>query len=220
MARRMILLIAAALVAAMGAGMVFLYVSSGDNNASAAEEAAQTVYTAAVRIDPGATGDSLGTGTVLETKVAASSVPVGSVTSLSQVAGLKAVTTIFPGQVLIASQFGDNNITGGLPIPADKLAIAIALGDPQRVAGFVQPGSKVAVFSTIDKKTELLLQNVTVIAVGPSTMTTTTQKSNGATTEEATASAPLTLALSEADAIKLVNAASGGELYLGLIAAA
>ena len=39
--------------------------------------------------------------------------------------------------------------SGALPIPSGKVAMSVQLGDPQRVAGFVKPGSEIAVFVTI-----------------------------------------------------------------------
>ena len=54
MGRRTVLLIVAALIAALGTGMVFLYVQGADNRASAAQQPIQ-VLKAVSQIDPGET---------------------------------------------------------------------------------------------------------------------------------------------------------------------
>ena len=54
------------------------------------------------------------------------------------------------------------------------MAVAVQLDDAQRVAGFVEPGSEVAVFATVDNdgttETNLMLPRATVAAVGVSGM--------------------------------------------------
>jgi len=215
MGRRVVLLVAAGLVAAMGAGLVFLYV--GTNGSASASDATLSVYTATAQIDPGTKGSALTQANVVVKSVPADSVPAGAITSLGAVSTQTAVTTVFPGQVLISSQFGENNATGGLPIPPGTLGVSIQLNDPQRVAGFVQPGSKIAIFKTENGNTSLLLTNITVIAVGPSTMSTKTQQANGQTSSEQVSMALLTLALTPAQSAKVINGTTTAQLHLGLI---
>ena len=67
-----------------------------------------------------------------------------------------------------------------LTIPDGNIAISVNLSDTGRVAGFVNPGAKVAIFLTTngDKAlpdiTRLLLPKVQVIAVGATTVVSTT----------------------------------------------
>lgn len=214
MGRRFVLLVASALVAALGAGLLYVYASGIGTKASAGESI--SIYVASSRIDPGTSADGLGPDRVTQQQVAAGTVPSDAVTNLASLSGLTSVVTIFPGQALINSQFGESNMTGGLPIPVGKLAVAVQLGDPQRVAGFVQPGSTVTVFGTAGGKTTTLLKDVTVIAVGPATMTTRTQDGSTGTNSEQIPTAILTLALTEEQAKQLVGGVSNGDLYLGL----
>lgn len=214
MGRRVILLVAAALAAAVGAGLVFVYATG--TTAANATTSLVSVFKAKAAIEPGTPGSAI-PNLVEEAEIPAETVPAGAITNLSDVANLTSLTRVFPGQVLIAAQFGANNNTGGLPIPEGKVAISVGLGDPQRVAGFVHPGSKVDVFVTMSDKTELILHNVTVIAVGPSTIVTSTTTQNGSTKQTDQPLAPLTLALTTEEATKLVHAANSGQPYLGLL---
>ena len=76
-----------------------------------------------------------------------------------------AVTNIYPGEQIISSKFGATGASNGLAIPKGKIAISVNLSDPARVAGFVNPGDKVAIFLKTDGRgagcTRLLLPKVT-----------------------------------------------------------
>ena len=110
-------------------------------------------------------------------------------------------------------------------MPKDKLAISVQLGDPERVAGFVVPGSKVAIFATLatdaavaGDATAVLLPEVEVIGVGATTLTTqTTTTDEGESTTEEIPLAILTLAVDQKQAQQIINAQSGGSLYFGLL---
>jgi pilus assembly protein CpaB len=148
--------------------------------------------------------------------------------------------------VLLAPKFTDRQTTGSLTIPPGKMAISVQLGDPQRVAGFVLPGSEVAIFNTFearkatvkveatgpstataeaeatDETTRLLLPRVTVVAVGEVTLRPSTtdgeKKATGKGEEEKPiTTAVLTVAATQEEAEKLVHAAQTGELYIGLL---
>jgi pilus assembly protein CpaB len=111
-----------------------------------------------------------------------------------------------------------------LAIPTDTLAVSVQLADPARVAGFVVPGSDIAVLATWEEKpagdgetithTAVILPRVQVIAVGPSTLERDGGTGAGA---QQVPTAILTLALAQKEAEKLVLAQKVGELYLGLV---
>jgi pilus assembly protein CpaB len=205
MARRIALLVAAALVAALGAGLVFMYVTS-NQNAVASEST--TVYKATADIPAGTPGATVSTS-VAQVSVPIDTVPADAVTDLNQINGLRAVTTVFSGQMLISAQFGENNVTGGLSIPIGHYAMAIQIGDPARVAGYVQPGSHVAVYSI--GTGNLVLDDVVVLAIGPSTMTTRT---TGTSTTEQISTAPIVLSVTPTEGAKLAKSPESS--YLGL----
>ena len=129
------------------------------------------------------------------------------------------------GQQIMASQWGKLGTTSELPLNPNQIAVSVQLGDPQRVAGFVQPGSNVAVFVTVNnvgsngqQTTRVLLGKAQVVAVGPTTFSTTsTRTASGATNTESLPKAILTLALSQRDAQRLILASESGQLYFGLL---
>ncbi|MEI8083224.1 MAG: RcpC/CpaB family pilus assembly protein, partial [Actinomycetes bacterium] len=177
-----------------------------------------TVFTATTQIQPGTAGAELPRQTAVSA-VPSATVPAGAVSDLAQLSNAKAVTTIFPGQVLITSQFGDSNVTGGLPVPVGKLGMAVTMGDPERVASFVQPGAKVTIFNAAPEAKDsasatVILRNITVLAVGPSTMTTRTNPQDKTTTD--VPAAALTVSVSDAEAARLAFTAINGHLYFGL----
>ena len=98
------------------------------------------------------------------------------------------------------------------------------LGDPERVAGFVAPGSDVTIFATVSggtdgasEFTQVLLPEVQVIGVGTTTVTTqTTTTEGGEQTTEEVPRTVLTLAVDQQEAQRIISAQTVGELYFGL----
>ncbi len=232
MGRRTILLIAALVVAALGTALVFMYANRADERAQAGAEQVQ-VLVATAGIAAGTTGAAVTeSGTVELTTLPAASVPPGALSDLTPVTNLITITTIFPGQVLLEQMFGTQQETsGGLTLPEGKVAVAITLGDPQRVAGFLNPGSEVAIFRTSTPtpdptdeeapppaaQTNVLLDRVQVIAVGPTTISSTTTTDGQTTNTEAIPTAILTLALDQEEAQKVILSTTNGEMYFALL---
>lgn len=201
---RKVLLVFAALTMVIAGGALYLSLTSSSSAESAGPT--RTVLVANGDLPPGTPGSALTAAQVVPVTVAANMVPDQAVVDLAEVAPLKTTVTIFKGQILITRQFAAANATGGLPIPPGTNAISVELSDPARVAGFVQPGSRVVVYSG----SAVLLPDAPVIAVGATTVTGT------GTANKAIASTIVTFALTPADATKLVSAAGSG-LYLGLL---
>lgn len=243
MNRRLGLLAAALAVALLGTFAVFSYVSKVEAETLNGAEPVD-VLVAAERLPAGATASSVAADErVSLVSMPRRSVPEGALTSLDGVGTQTLVSDVFAGEVLLRAKFADQTArTGALVIPKDKLAVSVELGDPQRVAGFVLPGSEVAVFVTVEKATgtaratatgvtatsaqvdvaagsddeytRVLLPRASVIAVGPATLRPSEKDDDD---EDAVAKAVLTLALSQADSERLVHGAQTGELYLGLL---
>ncbi len=228
MNRRRVLLIVAAAIAALGTLLVFLYVRGADTRASSKYENVQ-VLKAVAQIDVGETIDAaLAAGKVAVGNVPRAQVISGATDNTSGLAGKSALTTIFPGEQIITAKFGDAGAvasSGGLNIPEGKIAISVNLTDTGRVAGFVNPGAKVAIFmngsdlgKTVGPFTRMLLNDVEVIAVGTTTVvpTTTTDPSGGQTTEQLPRTL-FTLALDQNQAEKVLFAQGNGELSFALL---
>ena len=105
------------------------------------------------------------------------------------------------------------------------MAVSVNLTDPARVAGFVNPGSQVAIFLTgtdADRRdagfARLLLERVAVLGVGSTTpVSTTTTDETGASTTEQLPRTLLTLSVNQVQAEKILFAQGNGELAFGLL---
>jgi len=229
MTRRLPMVLAAMLVAAIGAAAVFLYVRNIETAAAAEQEQVQ-VLVAAEPIPAGQTaGEAEAAGSLQLATIDRETAAAGALSSIEPIRDDAALSPIFPGEQILEQKFGAAGSASPLPIPDGKLAVSVQLSDPARVAGFVGPGSEVAVLmtatppdaeagSTADTVTATLLPRVQVIAAGQTTLVSrTTTSESGAETTEQIPLAILTLALSEDEAQKVVQAQSQGELYFGLL---
>ncbi len=222
MDRRKVLLLVAAVIAALGTLLVFLYVRGADSRADQRYSAVQ-VLKAVKQINPGETVEAAQAAGKIETaSVSQKDLLSDALTNLDAVSGKVAVTSIFPGEQIVSSKFGATGASNGLTIPKGKLAISINLTDPARVAGFVNPGDHVAIFMTGSNGggqfTRLLLPDVEVIGAGTTTVvsTTTTDPSGQQTTDQLPKTL-LTLAVEQAQAERVLFASSNGDLAFGLL---
>jgi pilus assembly protein CpaB len=222
MDRRKVLLLVAAVIAALGTLLVFLYVRGADTRADTRYDAVQVLRV----VKPITAGETVeaaqAAGKIESGSVAKKDLLPDALTGTESVAGKIAVTNMFPGEQLLGSKFGATGSSNGLAIPKGKIAMSVNLSDPARVAGFVNPGDKVAIFMTgSDAKgsfTRLLLPNVQVIGAGTTTVvSTTTTDATGAQVAEQLPKTLLTLAVSQPDAEKVLFASSSGELAFGLL---
>lgn len=223
MNRRKVLLIVAAIIAALGTMLVFLYVRSADNRAAEQFDAVQ-VLRAVKQINPGESVEAAqAAGKIERGTVAEGQRLPDALTDLAPIAGRLANTTIYPGEQIIASKFNTSaSGTSALTIPKGKLAMSISLSDTARVAGFINPGDQVAIFlngsGDVGKFTRLLLPKVPVIAIGSTTVvSTTTTDATGAQKTEQLPRTLFTVAVDQKDAQKIMFASGSGELVLGLI---
>lgn len=236
MDRRRVLLIVALVVAVLGASLTFLYVRNADTRAEEKFVTVDVLRATAV-INPGETiEDAQAAG-----KLALQSTPndqllSGYQTTTDGLAGRVALTTIYPGEQVIDAKFGDSaSVQSNLQIPDGQIAVSVNLTDTARVAGFVNPGSNVAIFvsgalatngsadggttgAATGPITQLLLPRVTVLGVGSTTpVSTTTTDQTGASTTEQLPRTLMTLALDQKDAERVIYAAANGELAFGLL---
>lgn len=226
MGRRTLLLVAAIVVAALGTVLIFAYVRNADNRALKDQEPVE-VLVAKTLIKAGTLGsEAERTGSFKLQKVPRSATIVGVLSDPRPISSLVAVGDIYPGEQIITAKFAAAGTTSILPIPPGKVAMSVQMGDPERVAGFVQPGSEVAIFVTVTPsgaagapgtQTRVLLARMTVLAVGPTTLRAAPK---GEGNKEALPTAIITLAATQAQAEKLIFAkAQGNTLYFGLLTA-
>jgi pilus assembly protein CpaB len=224
MGRRTVLLVVAVVIAVVGAGMVYLYVRGADDRAKVAQQPV-SVLKAVAQIEPGETLTAASAAGKIERRdVPAEQQLDGAMADIGESGSLVALTRIYPNEQITASKFGSPGEQDYLTMPPGKFAISVNLSDTGRVAGFVSPGSRVAIFLTGetgadgDPGTRLLLPEVQVVAVAQTTVTTaTTTTAEGAQTTESLPKTLFTLAVDQREAEKVLFAGSQGELSFGLL---
>ncbi|QBR94203.1 Flp pilus assembly protein CpaB [Nocardioides euryhalodurans] len=224
MDRRRILLVVAVIVALLGTSLVFLYVRGADQRAESRFETVD-VLRAVQPIEVGESiDDAAAAGKIAMQPVVRDYLQNGYQTSLDGLSGQFAATRIYAGEQIVEGKFDATVETASvLPIPDSQVAVSVDLTDTARVAGFVNPGSQVAIYLNGSDPaggtfTRLLLERVTVIGVGSTTPTqTTTTSPEGAQTTEALPRTLMTLALDQADAEKVLYSQGNGELAFLLL---
>lgn len=230
MSRRPVILTIAFAIAALGTALVILYVQGIDARATAGQQMVE-VLTASDTIEPGeSVAEAQAAGKFEKTTVVRDDLVEGALASTASVADEVAIDTIYPGEQVLGQHFGNQGDIGTLTIPDDQLAISVELTDPARVAGFVVPGSQVAVFVSGDPEvfrpdgttlklppyTRLILPKVEVIGVGATSVSSRTTSSKGTETTEQIPRTILTIAVSQEQAEKVLYAARNGELSFAL----
>lgn len=228
MDRRRILMVVAVVVATLGAALVFLYAQNAESRAEDRFETVE-VLVASQQIEAGEAIDAaLTAGKITKQSVTVGSVLPGATDQGAVFKGQVALTTVYPGEQLLPAKFGvatDVEAASTLPIPDGLQAISVDLGDPERVAGFVNPGAEVVVYwYGVDAQTgqsvaRILHERVLVLGTGSTTQvaTTTTTDPTGAETIEQLPRTLLTFALTQKDVERTIFAQRNGELILGLV---
>jgi pilus assembly protein CpaB len=233
MARRSVLLIVAVLIALAGTAMIVLYVQGIDERATEGQELVE-VLVATEAIEVGESVEAAQEAGKFDTKeVRRTDVVDGALSSTSAISDLVATGPIYPGEQLIAKKFGTLGDTQSLVIPEDMMAISVELTDFERVAGFVNPGNEVAVFATatnavalqpdnserrLGTYTRIVLTRNLVLGVGTTSVTArTTQGEDGETATEEVARTILTIAVTQEQAEKLIQADRTSELNFALL---
>jgi pilus assembly protein CpaB len=233
MARRSVLLIVAVLIAALGTAMIVLYVKGIDDRATQGQELVE-VLTATAVIDAGETVSAAQESGKLEArKVRRDDMVAGALDSTESITDFVALSTVYPGEQIISDRFGTMGSIENLVIPDDKMAISVELSDFERVAGFVTPGSEVAIFGTaaspvrrmpggseetLPPVTRIILARVPVIGVGTTSVSSrTVTDEEGAQVTEEVPRTILTVAVTQEDAEKLVLADRTTDLTFALL---
>jgi pilus assembly protein CpaB len=246
--RRLLAVLVAVVLAAIGCLAVVAYVRGADERALAGREAVH-VLVATRRIPAGTTGAQLRDGGYTErVAMPVATLPADVVDRVDeQLATLAVTADVQPRQLLLRGMFGESTrLSGGLSLPDGTVAVSIEMTAPGRVAGFVRPGSKVAVFDTFTVRdgkgrvpsgtrladnyaynhaTRVLLPRIEVIAVGErgtaGVATAAPAASTTAAEKDGTAKAGatvlVTVAATQDEAEKLIHASLTGTLSLALL---
>ena len=216
MTKRRGVLILAILLGILGSTAVYLYAHKSSTESTQAQSV--TVLSAKAAIPAGTpVAVAQQKGLIVPQQLPANVVPTGALSNLDSVANLVAAHDIAPQQVLLAQLFAPQALTGPLPIPKGQMALTVNIaGSVERVGGYVTPGTDVAIFNVYtppgskDQRTRLLVPKTQVLAVGATTITNTQAGADPAVSM-------MTLALSQADAERVIQATLSGKLYFGLL---
>jgi pilus assembly protein CpaB len=189
MKRSVVAALVAVVLALVGCVAVLLYVRGADARALAGQRAVKVLVVHKV-IPAGTTGKQIVDGGYTETvTVPASTVPVDALSTVDGDLLTLAVTSDQqPRALLLRGAFDSPTVhSGGLSVPDGMLAVSVSMRVPAQVAGYVQPGSNVAIFDTFNEAaskgrvpagdglaashdyvqaTRLLLPKVLVLAIG------------------------------------------------------
>lgn len=223
MDRRRVLLIAAAVVAALGAALVFVYVRGADVRA-AERFTTVPVLRATQTIQPGESiDDALRNGKVAQQMIVEDAKLPSALTDATSIAGRFATTAIYPGEQIIPERFAETAQMGRqllIPDPGD-VAISISVTETSRVAGFVNPGSEVAVFVNGTGPTgafnRLLLPKVKILGVGSTAPVASAPTEGAEAAPEALPSTLITLSVNQEEAQRIMFADANGELLFALL---
>jgi pilus assembly protein CpaB len=223
MSRRVFAIVVAIAFATVGTVGGLILVLTAESRAQNRISNPVTVAVAAVDIPVGTSGAQIRTAQMVRmVKMPKDSVPDDVMDAISPELDAMVVTSnIATGQLLLRAQFGAHAaVTGGLELPPGKMAVTVETGAPQ--AGYVRPGSQVVIFVTYPviqpngtntniERTRVLLPRVDVLAVGSGAQAKATDANANS------GKLMLTVAVTQDDAERLIEAQSHGTLYLGLL---
>ncbi|MFM7270751.1 MAG: Flp pilus assembly protein CpaB [Actinomycetes bacterium] len=226
MNRRIGGLIAAIILALLGAILVIAYAKGADSRAQAGQKVVE-VYVVQDEIPAGTPTGDLG-DRVAKEEIPRKVVASGAITSLKQIKGLVAGAVLVKGEQVVRARFTTPSAyqsTGNsVAVPTDLLTTTLSLAPERAVGGLLTPGSTVAVTASFDgegnvpTQTGLLLQKVLVTNVqvaDPSTADATDETNDPNRPGTSPQGALLvTLALPPDQVPRLLYAAEHGTIWL------
>jgi pilus assembly protein CpaB len=230
--KRWLPIILAVVLALIAAALVFFYTRGAEQRVLDEQQPVTVLVTTSTVPRGISLGDAVAGGLAEETQVPADMAPTGAIGGVTpENSALLAINQVNPGQILLSTNFAAElpDITP-VAIPDGLIAIAISLGDVQRVGNFLRPGAEVVIFNsyttgatvgeegeavTGDLTTRVLVDRALVLGVGE-TATPPTTNPDGTTTVQAPSSL-ITLGVDQAEAEKIIQASQTGSLYFGLL---
>jgi pilus assembly protein CpaB len=228
MQSRVLAVLIAVVLALVATAALVIYVNGADRRAIA-DQTPIRVLVATKDIKQGTSGeDAQNDEAIGWREVARGSVVENGFRSVGQLEGKFAAVDIVKGEQLLPSRWvGADELEGRglLPIPDDHQALSIGLDLTRQVAGFVTPGDNVGIVITLPNAngtntTRFLLQNVRVLAVGATAVTTRTAQGGSGRVNQGKGSQTLTaitLAVKKRHVERVVYAAEEGNIYLTLM---
>ena len=160
-------------------------------------------------------------------------VPDGAIASLDEIAGLVTEDRILAEEVIVRGRWVDpSDVTAAFEIPEGFEALAVEVGVPPGVAGFVRAGDRVSLIATVEEPgvvetaedgtiieqpgealSRYVLQGIEVLSVGQRVVTE--EGEDGV--QEQSGRVLLTVALEPEDAERMVFAIQNALLYFTLL---
>ncbi|WP_306213606.1 Flp pilus assembly protein CpaB [Actinoplanes sp. RD1] len=225
MRRRILIALAALVLAGLSGLSVALYARGVDQRAVDGRQAV-SVLLARQRIPAGTTGaDIRAKGLARQVVMPAKTVPEGALGTLgTSLDDLRLSSDLAPDQLILRGQFATAEAAATVGVPKGQLGVSIEVTMAPGVAEKVAAGDRVTVFVTYPRgvqpgsqKTRVLLPAATVISITTGQPSDVRPAPTSTRASATTRSYPATLAVGQADATRLVHAAQTGEIYLGLL---
>ncbi|MCF4122812.1 RcpC/CpaB family pilus assembly protein [Antribacter sp. KLBMP9083] len=215
MNRRIVAALAAVLLAVVGVVLLTGYVTGADRRAMAGMETT-TVLVVTKPVAAGTSSESLAK-LVAPRELPVAAVAPGALTGLEKVAGKVTTADLVVGEQLLADRFAAPEAAGGDVVVPDGLhELSVLLEDQRVLGGSLAAGDTVGVFVTTESgQTHLTLHEALVSHVeGGLTPADDEGDADPAAVVVPDGSVMITLALSAADAEKVVWAQERGSIWL------
>lgn len=235
--RRVLILVIAVALAGLTAFLTFNYANSADERAF---DGAELVSAFVVKKDipKGFPGErAVDEGYIAKESIPRKFFPATGVTDTQALQGRVALAPLAAGVPVVTGSFVEPSVameSFAQRLGKDQQAVTLAVSDVQAVARLVVPGDHVNLMLTTDKaagpgtpggdkETQLVLQNVEVLAVGNSTTLQPGEVAAQVAPDVAAGQAKtvdsglMTFAVAAIDAERIVNASQTGAIHLALV---
>ena len=228
--KRWLPIILAVVLAIIAAALVFFYTRGAEQRVLDEQQPVSVLVSTATIPRGISLGDASAGGLVEQTQVPADMAPTGYLAGVTpENSSQLAINQVSPGQILLATNFATElpDVTP-VSVPDGLMAIAINLGDVQRVGNFLRPGAEVVIFNSYTSgdggnadggtgalTTRVLVDRALVLGVGETASAAVTNPDG--TTATPVASSLITLGVDQAEAEKIILASQTGSLYFGLL---
>ena len=229
MQSRALAIVVAVVLALVATAALVVYVNGADRRAVSGQEP-RMVWVAAQLIKAGTSGQTArNTGLIKQVPVPNKNVVAGAVLSMPQIENRYAAVDIVAGeQLLLRRWVGAEDVAGRrlLQIEPGHQALAIEMDMVRQVAGFVTPGDKVSLVLSMKRpapggdleRSQFLLQNVQVLAVGATALANSAAQGGGSRVNQGRGEvAAVTLSIPDERVEQVVYAAENGSIYMTLL---
>ncbi|MFL6190948.1 MAG: Flp pilus assembly protein CpaB [Actinomycetes bacterium] len=229
MQSRVLAILVAVVLALVATAALVVYVNGADRRAVSGQEP-RMVWVAAQLIKAGTSGQTArNTGQIKQIPVPNKNVVAGAVLSMPQIENRYAAVDIVAGEQLLLKRWvGAEDVAGRrlLQIEPGHQALAIEMDMVRQVAGFVTPGDKVSLVLSMKRpapggdleRSQFLLQNVQVLAVGATALANSAAQGGGSRVNQGRGEvAAVTLSIPDERVEQVVYAAENGSIYMTLL---